>query len=169
MIYYCSWHIHACLCRRAERLQHPPGVSLSRGGGLPEDDPRGAARSGPQEHPGPGPTPAVRRLHVHVPEPDHEPVQVEPSPQKSQPLHSWPSATPTPLPPQGRRFPERPKNTKINWEKKGCLPAGVLSGVNPLHPTFPQCLPISGSCGDARKRGRSLFALCISSNVVFFM
>lgn len=76
-------------CRRAEWFQHPPGVSLSRGGGLFENDPRGAARPGSQEHPGPGPTPAVRCLHVHVPEPDHEPVQVESSPQPP---------TPPPLP-----------------------------------------------------------------------
>lgn len=71
-----------CLCllfhRRAEWLQHPPGVSMSGGGGLSEDDPWGAARPGPQEHPGPGPPSAVWRLHVHVPEPHHEPVQVEP-------------------------------------------------------------------------------------------
>ena len=71
-----------CLCllfhRRAEWLQHPPGISMSGGGGLSEDDPWGAARPGPQEHPGPGPPPAVWRLHVHVPEPHHEPVQVEP-------------------------------------------------------------------------------------------
>lgn len=66
--------------RRAEWFQHPPGVAVSGGGGLPENDPRGAARPGSKEHPGPGPTPAVRRLHVHVPEPDHEPVQVESSP-----------------------------------------------------------------------------------------
>lgn len=66
--------------RRAEWFQHPPGVAVSGGGGLPENDPRGAARPGSEEHPGPGPTPAVRRLHVHVPEPDHEPVQVESSP-----------------------------------------------------------------------------------------
>ena len=72
--------VHVAFCRRAERFQHPPGVAVSRGGGLPENDPRGAARPGSKEHPGPGPTPAVRRLHVHVPEPDHEPVQVESSP-----------------------------------------------------------------------------------------
>ncbi len=108
------------LCRRAEWFQHPAGVSLSGGGGLPENDPRGAARPGSQEHPGPGPTPTVRRLHVHVPEPNHEPVQVESSPQ--------PQTLPPPAPQphhlplsQGRRFPERPKmKNKLKEER---LPA----------------------------------------------
>jgi len=47
------------LCRGSERLQHPAGVPVSRGGGVPEDEPRGAAHPGPQEHPGPGPPAAV--------------------------------------------------------------------------------------------------------------
>lgn len=135
----CMW-----LCRRAEWIQHPPGVPLSRGGGLPENDPRGAAHPGSQKHPGSGPTPAVWCLHVHVPEPDHEPVQIESCPQPPT-LHS--SATPPP-PLPGQEIPRKTKKWKINWQKKGCLPAGVLSGVNPLGPTSPQCLPISGGWRD---------------------
>lgn len=108
-------NVHMWLCRRAERLQHPPGVSLSRSGGLSENDPRGAACPGSQEHPGPGPTAAVRRLHVHVPEPYHEPVQVESSLQPQSPPHPRPlpshSATP-PTHPSGQEIPRKTKNEK---------------------------------------------------------
>lgn len=117
-------NVHMWLCRRAERLQHPPGVSLSRSGGLSENDPRGAACPGSQEHPGPGPTAAVRRLHVHVPEPYHEPVQVESSLQPQSPPTPAPSPATRPLHLpilQGRRFPERPKMR--NKLKEARLPA----------------------------------------------
>lgn len=93
------------VCRRTERIQHPAGVALPRGGGLPEDDPRGAAHPGPQEHPGSGPTPAVRRLHVHVPESHHEPVQVESRPQS---VSQSVSLSPTPPPPPPTLPPPSP-------------------------------------------------------------
>lgn len=151
------------LCRRAEWFQHSPGVSLSRGGSLPKNDPRGAAHTGSQEHPGTGATPAVRRLHVHVPEPNYEPVQVESSPQTHTPPFLLSATPPHPL--TGQKIPRKTKMT--DWREaacqQGCGPEWTLST-----PLLPNAWPsLEGAA--MVERGRSLFALCISWSVVFFM
>lgn len=62
--------------RWRERLQHPPGEGVPRGGPLPQPVAGGAEQSRSLVLTGERPPPALRLLHVSVPQPGAQPVQV---------------------------------------------------------------------------------------------